>query len=154
MKQIFVLLVFSLVFISCKQTIIEKPDDLIPPDKMEKVLYDLSLITAIKGVDIDALQKNNINPQEYLLKKYQIDSAQFSNSSVYYAAKNPEEYAKIFDKIKDKLQKEQKRIQDSINIERQKNQAKTDSLSKKSKKSSTPKKPILKSTSNVNDNKK
>lgn len=100
--------------ISCEQHIIEKPDNLIPADKMEDILYDLSLLNSIKGVDVEALNKNNISPTEFLYKKYHIDSLQFAKSSIYYASNNPEEYSKMFDQIKERLDAENKVLQDSI----------------------------------------
>lgn len=114
MKYLFFILVLILTTTGCKQQLVDKPDNLIPPDKMEQILYDVSLLNAIKGVDVKLLEKNKIEPQEYLYQKYHIDSLQFSESSIYYASDNPEEYAKIFERIKTKLEKESKAIQDSI----------------------------------------
>ncbi len=115
MKQLFIVLcAFGLLTTGCKQRIIDEPDDLIPPNKLENMLYDLSLLNSLKGVDKDALEENGIIPTEYLYKKYGTDSTAFTQSSVYYAAKNPEEYATILKSVKKRLEAQRKIINDSI----------------------------------------
>lgn len=115
MKQLFIVLcAFGLLTTGCKQRIIDEPDHLIPPNKLENMLYDLSLLNSLKGVDKDALEENGIIPTEYLFKKYDTDSTAFTKSSVYYAAKNPEEYAAILKSVKKRLEAQRKIINDSI----------------------------------------
>lgn len=63
----------------------KKPDNLISKSKMTKIIVDISLLNAARGIDKNLLEKNNIKPEAYIFEKYNIDSLQFSESSNYYA---------------------------------------------------------------------
>lgn len=89
---------------SCNSNSVEKPDNLIDKDKMTDILYDMSLLEAIKTQNING----GITPKtanKYIYKKYKIDSIQFAKSNKYYAS-DIEEYKKMFEKIKDRLNAE------------------------------------------------
>lgn len=98
------LLFFS--FISCNDTI-EKPKNLIEKDKMVDILFDLSLLEAIKSQNISGGISNK-NANAYLYKKYKIDSIQLAQSNKYYAA-DVEEYKKMFEEVKTRLEEETKK---------------------------------------------
>ncbi|MFK7833586.1 MAG: DUF4296 domain-containing protein [Winogradskyella sp.] len=83
----------------------KKPDNLISKNQMSDLLYDLYLINGAKGVNRKLLEKNGLNPEKYILEKYNIDSAQFANSNTYYAF-DTETYKAIVDKVKARLEKE------------------------------------------------
>ena len=90
--------------ISCNTNSVQKPDNLIARDKMTDILYDMSILEAIKSQNINggiASKKAN----EYIYKKYKIDSIQYLKSNKYYAS-NIEEYKKMLDKVKEKLSNE------------------------------------------------
>ncbi|GLB48495.1 DUF4296 domain-containing protein [Neptunitalea lumnitzerae] len=132
MKKILLLLVCcGIGFVSCKQNLVDEPDDLIPANTMEKIIYDLSMLNALKAVESDVLEKNNIDAQQYLFEKYKIDSLQFANSSVYYASKNPEEYGKMYERVKFRIEKQLDIVKDSIDLARRKQNIKTDKNEKK-----------------------
>lgn len=80
-------LLLLLVTISCtSNTILEKPDNLIPRDKMVNLLTDAALANAAENIrNID--EKRDVNYFTVIYDKYQIDSAQFTESSFYYASK-------------------------------------------------------------------
>lgn len=99
--------VFSVV--SCNNTIIEKPNNLIGKDKMIDILYDISLLEAIKNQNVEGGISNKVG-NDYIYKKYKIDSLQFVKSNKYYAS-NVEEYKKMFEKIKERLTNETKKIE-------------------------------------------
>lgn len=101
MKKIFLLIVLCL-FVSCGEKLIEKPENLIPRDKMENILYDLSVLTAARNTSLDVLKENAIEPMDYLFTKYAIDSVQFAESDIYYAA-IPVEYQNMYIRIEEKL---------------------------------------------------
>lgn len=122
------LLIVTAFFYSCEQHIIDKPDHLIPQEKMVDILYDLSLLSAVKGVDVEALRKRNINPSEFLYKKYHIDSTKFTQSALYYASSNPEEYAKMFEEVKKRLENQNQLLQDSIEAKQRRGKQINDSL--------------------------
>lgn len=102
-----VLFFLLLALISCNDTV-EKPKNLIEKDKMVDILYDLSLLEAIKSQNINGGISNE-NANKYLYKKYKIDSIQLVQSNKYYAA-DVEEYKKMFEEVKSKLDKQTQKI--------------------------------------------
>ena len=100
MKKYFV---FGLIvlFFGCKMKSIEKPSNLIDKDKMVDILYDVSLLEAIKTQNISGGISSKMG-NDYIYKKYKIDSIQFVKSNKYYAS-DIEEYKKMVEKIKEKL---------------------------------------------------
>jgi hypothetical protein len=90
---------------------------------MVDVITDISLMTAAKGLNKDVLEKNAINPQNYIYEKYNIDSVQFAESNNYYAY-DVKEYEEIYAEVKERLEKrkaeykllqeEDKKVKDSI----------------------------------------
>ncbi|MCJ1806119.1 DUF4296 domain-containing protein [Flavobacterium covae] len=99
----FFLILFSL---SCQKfNTPEKPDNLIDEATMEKILYDLALIQAIKGHDAKLLPTNQIDPKKYVYKKYHIDSLQLVNSNKYYSY-DITNYKKIYDRVIEKIKTE------------------------------------------------
>ena len=115
----------------------EKPENLIPKEKMVEIIRDLSLLNAAKSTSITVLRRNNIEPMPYLYTKYDIDSTQFSDSDLYYASL-PEEYEDIYAKVEARLEIEKeatveaKKIKDSLQAEerelKKEKKASTDSL--------------------------
>jgi hypothetical protein len=104
MNRIISTLILILVVLSCNN--IErpkKPDNLISKDKMVDVITDISLMNAAKGLDKDLLEKNAINPANYIYEKYNIDSTQFAASNNYYAY-DVKEYEKIYIRVKERLE--------------------------------------------------
>ena len=105
-----VLLVFILLF-SCNEKVVEKPENLIPAEKMTSVLYDVAVINAAKNMNQDILIEYDIEPMAYIYSKYGIDSLQFVKSDLYYAS-NPSEYETIYTAVKDKLEKDEKYMEE------------------------------------------
>lgn len=118
MKKIIALLGI-LVFLSCKEEVVKKPNKLIEKSVMVNIMYDLSLLEAIKYQAQEVLDSNQIAPKQYIYKKYKIDSLQFAKSSVYYAA-NYEEYKNMFDQVSKRLDKEKARVDALIKAEEKK----------------------------------
>jgi hypothetical protein len=109
MKKIF-LISIAFVFFGCQKTGIEKPNNLIEKEKMIDVLYDISLLEAIKGQNINGgITSKEIN--KYIFKKYKIDSVQLVKSNKYYAS-DVAEYKKMYQKVKERLDAENKKIED------------------------------------------
>lgn len=71
---------------------------------MIDILYDLSLLEAIKSQNINGGISNE-SANEYLYKKYKIDSIQLVQNNKYYAA-DVEEYKKMFEEVKSRLAKQ------------------------------------------------
>lgn len=104
MKKIIVLFFCIFLTFSCNNSVVEKPDNLIDKDTMIDILYDISLLEAIKNQNINGgISSKSSN--EYIYRKYKVDSVQLVKSNKYYAS-NLEEYKKMFDKVKERLNKE------------------------------------------------
>ena len=109
MKKIILLFCIALPLFSCQQSAIEKPEKLVEKDVMVDILYDLSLLEAIKTQNVSD-SDNTVNISQYIYKKYKIDSTQFAQNNKYYAS-NVEEYKKMYDKVKARLDSENKKVE-------------------------------------------
>jgi hypothetical protein len=101
MRKIVILLSFIFATTSCSNNIVEKPDNLIEDDVMVDIFYDLSIIEASKNMGYS----NGVPPMEsnnYILKKYKIDSLQFAKSNKYYAA-DIKKYKRMFNAVNIRL---------------------------------------------------
>ena len=105
MKKISSILVLILLFFSCDQHLIDKPDNLIEEEKMELILYDIAVLEAIKASNPNGLTVMGIDENTYILKKHKIDSLQFSKSNKYYAS-DLHSYLKMYERIELKLTNE------------------------------------------------
>lgn len=132
-------IIIGLVLLSaCRDSVVKKPTNLIPKSKMEDIIYDLALLEAIQNTNPSFLEKNNINPYNYVFLKYEIDSIRLAESNKYYAA-NVKEYNKMYEKVKQKIESE-KALADSSKVAKTKEpviknvQEKVDSMAKPVKK--------------------
>ena len=124
-------------------TIIKKPDNLIPKNQMEDLITDMLIAAGSENIKNINLERN-VNYFPLIFEKYGIDSTRFKESNYYYTSQI-DDYEKILRKVdvrlkalKEKLDNEIK-LQDSLkndsmnNIRENfkkvpKNQLKTDSL--------------------------
>ena len=120
-----VLLISLLLFFSCAEKLKERPEKLIPKEKMVEIIKDLAILNSARTTYVAILQKNGVEPMSYLYAKYGIDSTQFSDSNRYYAS-IPEEYEEIYSKVEARLEiqkedvEENKRVKDSMNNKKRK----------------------------------
>ena len=140
MKKAIGILMILLVLISCVENLIEKPDNLIPRDKMVTILEEMAILNAGRTTNTLILKENGIEPTEYLFEKYGIDSISFVESDRYYASL-PLEYVSMYEEIEASLIEKKeildatKKINDSLKVlERQALRRKNDSLAKIPKK--------------------
>ncbi|MBN4085019.1 DUF4296 domain-containing protein [Flavobacteriaceae bacterium AH-315-B10] len=118
-KTLKYILLVALV-ISCKNNNIEKPkkpDNLISKDKMVTIIYDISLINSVKGVNKKVIENQGISPEDYIYKRHDIDSLQFALSNEYYAY-NLKTYEVIYNSVKTKLENDKKKFQEIIEVEK------------------------------------
>ena len=114
-KIIFPILIFA--FAACNsKTEIPQPEKPIEKEVMEKILYDLAVLQALKSYSPEKLSKNSINSKTYIYQKYKIDSLQFAQNSKYYAS-DIEAYKIMYQKVSDKLVLEKKNIDTIISRE-------------------------------------
>lgn len=119
MKSKLIFLAILAVFVSCKEEIINKPKKLIEKDKMLDIMYDLSILEAIKYQHLTSAEDYNINPTAYILKKYKVDSVQFARSNSYYAT-DFKEYKKMYKAVNDRLDNDKLSIDALIAAENKK----------------------------------
>ena len=104
MKKIAGFILISLILAACQD--IEKtpkPKDLIPEDKMVKVLTDMSLMQSARNFNKQQFEKTGFTPQNFIYDKYGIDSLQFERSNNYYAEKYTL-YEGVYRRVKDSLE--------------------------------------------------
>ena len=102
MKKVVVFLVLIFSFASCKKERYEKPDNLIDEFKMSDILYDISIFYAAKGINLKDINPEEVKLDSLIYKKFNVDSAQFASSSVYYAS-DINTYINIYKRVEDRL---------------------------------------------------
>lgn len=103
MNKFFYIIFLSLFLINCtSNTIVKKPDNLIPKDQMVDLLTDMFLANG--GTNIKNIQgKRKANYFSLVYDKYQIDSTRFKESNFYYISKI-DDYDEILKKVDVRLQ--------------------------------------------------
>lgn len=110
MKYIKIHIIIYFLLISCtSNTILKKPDDLIPPDKMEDLLTEMFIASGAKKIT-NTSGKRNVNYFYTIFEKYKVDSAQFRRSNYYYTSK-----IDAYDDILKRVEKRLKYKKDSVN---------------------------------------
>lgn len=103
MRNIALIFILSILSLSCtSRTIYKKPKDLIDKEKMISLWTDLYIASGAKTVKTITL-KSKINYIPLVLKKYNIDSVQFSNSNIYYTSRI-DEYQKMFMEVQNRIE--------------------------------------------------
>lgn len=112
-------LIILAVFASCKKELAKEPKQLIEKDKMVNIMYDLSLLGAMRSQNAVLMDSFKNNSNEYIYKKYKIDSVQFAQSNIYYAA-DFKEYKKMYEQVKSRLAKDKSLTEAAIKVEKKK----------------------------------
>ncbi|MES2418240.1 MAG: DUF4296 domain-containing protein [Bacteroidota bacterium] len=106
MKRFFVVIVVCVSFYACKPGI---PENIIQPDKMEKILFDIHIVdgylTNIPKPDTLKIVAASYYPAVY--KKFGIDSASYNRSMNYYYS-HPDLLDKIYESLLKTFDKEKK----------------------------------------------
>ncbi|REE83750.1 uncharacterized protein DUF4296 [Lutibacter oceani] len=117
-KFIYIVLISFLLLNCTSNTILKKPDNLIPKDQMVDLLTDLFIAMnaqTTKNIDL----KRNVNYFPLVFEKYKIDSTQFKESNYYYTSK-VDDYDDILNEVQVRLEtlnevyKKEKKLKDSI----------------------------------------
>lgn len=112
----------AVLLISCGEKLMEKPEDLIPKEKMINILKDMTILNSAKSTNISVFHDNKIEPTSFIFSEYGIDSLQFVTSDRYYASL-PNEYEAMYIEIEKQLEAEEKevteakRIKDSVELQ-------------------------------------
>ncbi len=96
MKKYLIIFIF---IVGCSSN---APEDLISEEKMESIIFDIMILNASSSYDLKI--DNDMISDELIFKKYDIDSAQFYNSELYYS-KNPKIHFNIYSNVKRRIQK-------------------------------------------------
>lgn len=94
-----------LLCVSCQYSNIPKPKNLLSPQKMEEILYDIAILNAARNVDYAIFDDNFVDSKSIIYKKNNIDSVDLKENLTYYAA-SPKEYQQILKNIEIRLKKE------------------------------------------------
>lgn len=110
MNKNYIFIVLITLTISCKQE--TKPNHLIEKEVMVNIMYDLSILQALRYQNPTSIDSFQINARDFVGKKYRIDSLQFAQSNVYYSTNN-EQYKEMFNQVVGRINKE-KAASDSL----------------------------------------
>ena len=97
------IILLIIIVIGCQS--VEKapePSQIIDKERMVEMLTDIAVLKAAKGSYRRVLEEHDVNPEEFILKKYGIDSVTFAENNAWYAGQL-KEYEKIFNEVKDNL---------------------------------------------------
>lgn len=124
------LFLFGTIFlISCSNNPTPKPDNLLDEEVMVDIIFDISILQAADGAYTYKLAESNIEMDQFLYKKYNIDSTTYSQNQRYYAS-DPAKYKKIYKKVIERLEKEQAKneelLKNADNVMMQKDVAPTE----------------------------
>ena len=95
--------VFAIV--SCEESVVPKPDNLIKEKQMIEMLVDIHLAEATyTKFRYDSIMKNNSSANFYysVLDKYQVVDSVFEKSFIYYASV-PKDFEKMYRKVMNEL---------------------------------------------------
>jgi hypothetical protein len=109
MKKIIPFIIVLIILSGCKKELVKEPKRLIEREKMVNIMYDLSLLEAMKVENTALMDSIKYTSNQYIYKKYKIDSVQFAQSNIYYAA-DYKEYEKMYNQIKTRLDKEKAQV--------------------------------------------
>lgn len=129
MKKWFLYCIVIMLMVSCGEELISRPNNLISKEKMADIIEEMAIVNAAKTTNSAVFRENNIEPTEYVLSKFEVDSLQFVESDRYYVSK-PAEYERIFKIVEKRLETDSKamsqakRKKDSIRLKKQRDEAK------------------------------
>lgn len=121
MRQVLLLVLGLFLFSSCAEELIERPENLIPEDKMVSIIKEMAIVNAAKTTNLGKLRENGIEPTTFVFEKFEIDSAQFVDSDRYYASK-PLRYENMYKKVESDLEAQrvqldtEKKLRDSLSL--------------------------------------
>jgi hypothetical protein len=119
MKNLIIVILVLFLSVSCKKDLVKQPKKLIEKEKMIDIMYDLSLLEAMKYQSPLLVDSIDTNPVKFILKKYKVDSLQFAQNNIYYAS-DYEGYKDMFDEISKRLAKNQRATDSILKIEEKK----------------------------------
>ena len=115
MKKISYIIFLGIFFMGCtSNTIIKKPDNLIPKNQMVDLLTDMLIASGGENIKNSGLERN-VNYYPLVFEKYGIDSTQFKESNYYYTSKI-DDYEEILKKVDERLKALKKDLENKIQL--------------------------------------
>ncbi len=102
--------------VSCKKELVKQPAKLIEKEKMIDIMYDLSLLDAMKYQNPISLDSVDTDPVKFIFRKFKVDSLQFAQNNMYYAT-DYESYKEMFDEVSKRLAVNQRAADSIMKIE-------------------------------------
>ena len=119
----YLILIFLFSLIACKENPIPKPENDLGVETMIDIYYDIALLQASENYSPSTLTKNNVMVNNYIYKKYKIDSTTFVQNQHYYAS-DVKEYEKMYKKVVERIERQQAELEEFST------KKKTDSITK------------------------
>lgn len=105
--------------VSCKKELVKEPKRLIEKGTMIDIMYDLSLLEGMKYQNPLSLDSIDADPKKFVFRKYKVDSLQFAQSNMYYAA-DYNTYKEMYDEIGKRLAVNERATDSIVKIEEKK----------------------------------
>lgn len=96
-------------------TIMKKPDDLIPKNQMVDLLTDMLIAAGAENIKNIELERN-VNYFPLVFEKYGIDSTRFKESNYYYTSQI-DDYEKILKKVDERLKALKEKLDNQIKLQ-------------------------------------
>jgi Domain of unknown function (DUF4296) len=99
----------AILWFGCKPGV---PDDIIKPDKMEKILYDMHIVDGYLSsiYVVDSAKKVAAAYYKGIYKKFGTDSAEYNKSLLWYNT-NPKELEAMYKNIQKSLTRQKKAVE-------------------------------------------
>ncbi len=124
----YIAVICFLFLLSCKDhNGIPEPEKLIDKDVMVDIMYDLSVLEAIKYQNPTSIDSFKINASAFILKKYKVDSVQFIKNTKYYAT-DYEAYKTMYEKVIKRLEEDVEKADSLAIIDKKKAKAKKNKI--------------------------
>ncbi|RNL56103.1 DUF4296 domain-containing protein [Pedobacter jejuensis] len=118
MRNLICVLAATIILFACKA---KRPNDIIEPDKMQKILYDIHVVDGYISTlpTPDTTKKVAAGYYRGIYKKFGIDSSKFANSMKYYYT-HPADLDKIYKNISRTLEKRKRAMEKADSISKSK----------------------------------
>lgn len=113
----FLSLLLLILLVSCSDKPVQKPDNLLTKDTMENIIYDTSILQAAQGYKTEILSQNNIKINDYIYKKYTIDSTTYFQNYKYYAS-DIKTFKKIYMRVNSRIENKKNEIDTLLKIKK------------------------------------
>jgi hypothetical protein len=105
-KRVIFLILLAVMTVGCEKPVVEKPQNLIPRDRMVQIITDMHLAESVyqnrRYSSDQVIQFTEADFYYSVLHKYQVADSTFEKSVIYYSS-FPTEFEKIYSRVLDNL---------------------------------------------------